>query len=251
MIHLILVDIGEDRTIEVDFYVDENSILQPLNVLVTRDSRYEILPSIRNNTEEIPGVDGEIDFGSEFRARLLELHCVTDEGLSPIEKKNAQRMIANYLNPTLGEKTLVFADDPNRIYRVKCSERIQLTEYATWFEFVISFKMNKPNILSSEYKSLQGSGMLVNEGNVNAGLIIEARGLLNNPQIKIGNETIFFNGEIPLGATLVIDTQKRMARVGSVNVVDKLNGVFPLAKPGTSYVSASSTVTIRWRDEWI
>ncbi len=248
---MISIETGNGKTIDVDFYVDENNILQPLGVLVTRDSRYEILPSIRNNTEELPGVDGEVDFGSEFKSRLLELHCVTTKGLSPAKKKDTQRKIASYLNPSLGNKTLVFSDEPNRLYLVKCSDRIQLTEYATWFQFVIPFKMNKPNILSSEYKSLQGSGVLMNEGNVNAGLLIEVKGPLSNPQIIVGGETIFYNGELPTGATLTIDTLRRTARIGSVNAIDRLNDVYPLAKPGENYISASPTVTIKWRDEWI
>lgn len=248
---MIEVNDGQGGIIQTDFYVDEDSILQPLGVTVTKDSRYEILPSVRNNTEEIPGVDGEIDFGSEFKPRLLELQCATEEGLTAIEKKNLQREIANNLNPTLGDKTLVFADEPNRLYKVKCSERIDMTEYASWFKFVISFKMSNPNILSSGYKSFAGSGTLVNEGNRNAGLLIEANGYLSNPQIVVNGEVIYFNGEVPIANILKIDTLRKTANIGSVNVVDRLNGVFPLVKPGQNFISAAPTVIIRWRDEWI
>ena len=248
---MIEVSDGQGGVIQTDFYVDEDSILQPLGVVVTRDSRYEILPSIRNNTEEIPGVDGEIDFGSEFKARLLELHCATEDGLTAAEKKNLQREIANNLNPVLGDKTLVFADEPNRLYRVKCYEKIDLTEYATWFKFIISFKMNNPNILSSEYKSLTGSGVLFNAGNRNAGLLIEANGYLSNPQIIVNGEAMYFDGEVPIANILKIDTLKKTASMGSVNVVDRLNGIFPLVKPGENSISAAPTVIIKWRDEWI
>ena len=82
------------------FVVDTEGILQPLGVMVLGDSRKDLLPPTRDMTEEIPGRHGEIDFGTEFKARPLELHVATIEGLSPLEKEELRRKCAMYLNPT-------------------------------------------------------------------------------------------------------------------------------------------------------
>lgn len=82
--------IGKDFISVADsfFVIDSNNILQALGVLVTGDSRYELLPATRDNSEEIPGRHGEIDFGTEFKSRLLELNVAIDEGYVPLEKSH-------------------------------------------------------------------------------------------------------------------------------------------------------------------
>lgn len=233
------------------FYVDLDSILHPLGLLVTGDSRYELLPSTRDNTEEIPGVHGEIDFGSELKARPLELHVVTEEGLSPIEKKQLQRLISMHLDPTKGVKSLVFADEPEKMYMVKYSGKIPLTNQATWFQFVIPFKMNDPFIIGTSEKNHSGAGTLVNEGTRETGLVIELKGPLVNPQIVINGEILYYDGEVPAGYTLIINTEKKTAIMGNLNVIDRFNEVFPFIYPGNNPVSASSNITFKWRDKWI
>lgn len=249
---MISIGDGKGNIIEVDFYVDENSILQPLGLLVTRDSRYELLPATRDNTEEIPGMHGEYDFGTELKARNLELEVITDEGLTPFEKSNLQRLFAKYLNPTKGIKTLVFADDIQKLYRVKYSGKIQPDFYATWFKFVIPFKMSNPFIIGTFEKSLTGSGTLINEGSFETGLTVEIAGPVTNPSITIGADILTYTGSLLEGEALILDTLKQTAKIGNINAIDNYNGVFPLLYPDTELsVVASSNVTIKWNDKFI
>lgn len=246
--------IGVDSDVSIAgafFVIDSDNILQPLGVLVTGDSRYELLPATRDNTEEIPGRHGEIDFGTELKSRLLELNIATNEGYVPLEKAQLQRLFAKYLNPTKGYKTLIFSDDVEKTYMVKYSGKIDLTNHPTWFQFVIPFKMSDPFIIGSFEKTLFGNGKLVNEGTFETGLIIEIIGPTTNPSLTIGGETLSYNGTISSGQKLIIDTEKETAKIGSNNVMDKFNGVFPLLYPGEISVTAPNNVTIRWKDKWI
>lgn len=246
--------IGKDNLSDIVaafFVIDSNKILHPLGVRVTGDSRLELLPATRDNTEEIPGRHGEIDFGTELKARPLELHVVTKEGYSPLAKSRLQRFIAKYLDPTKGAKTLIFSDDIEKTYKVKYSGRIDLSEYATWFKFTIPFKMSDPFITGSFEKVLTGNGILVNEGTCETGLIVEIYGPTTNPSLTIGGEILSYTGTISTGTKLIIDTGMETAKIGSSNALGDYNGVFPMLQPGETNVISSSNITIKWRDKWI
>jgi len=234
------------------FVIDSENILQPLGVLVTRDSRFELLPATRDHTEEIPGRHGEFDFGTEFKPRYIELQVNTREGLIPLEKSQLQRLFAKYLDPTKGTKTLIFSDDVEKTYKVKYAGKIDLTQYATWFQFAIPFKMHDPIITGSFEKMLIGNGNLFNNGTFETPLIIEIAGSSANPSVTIGANNFTYTGTIPSGQTLVIDTDKATAKLNGANVLDKITGPLPYyVQPGETSVTAGSNVTIKWKDRWI
>ena len=132
----------------VDFYVNENRILEPLNLVVLRDSRVDLFPRIKERVEEIPGRHGEINFGSKLEPRLLELHVVIEEEFDFLQREKKKREIAGHLNPVMGTKVLVFADEPDKQYFVKYAGMIDINQYTKWFEFTIPFKCSDPYIYS-------------------------------------------------------------------------------------------------------
>lgn len=233
------------------FSVDSNRYLQPLGVLVIGDSRYELLPATRDITEEIPGRHGEIDFGVQFTTRLLELHVATDEGNSSLQKAHLKRLFASYLDPTKGEKTLIFLDDMEKTYLVKYSGKIDVTEYPTWFEFTIPFKMSNPFIIGTFEKTLIGNGVLINDGTFETPLIIEISGPVTNPSVIIGTDTLTYTGTISSGQTLIINTENETVKIGNTNAMAGYNGIFPTLLVGSTNVTAVNNVLIRWRDRWL
>lgn len=237
------------------FVIDSNRILHPLGVLVTGDSRYDLLPATRDKTEEIPGVHGHIDFGTDLSARLLELEVVADDTCTKMGKAKLQRLFAMYLDPTKGDKTLIFSDDVEKTYNVKYSGQIQPTEHPTWFEFALPFKMSNPFIMGSFEKVHTGTGTMTNEGTFEAPLLIEIAGPVTNPSVTIGGSLLTYTGTVTNGQTLTIDTGKQTARIGSNNALGNYcNGitrVFPMLYPGDTNVVADNNVTITWRDRWI
>lgn len=236
---------------ETYLIVTQDSILEPLNLHVMRDSKVELLPQTRDMTEEIPGRHGEFDFGTEYKARNITLHVATPDGMSQKEKEDLKRKIANCLNPVKGIKKLVFLDDMDKQYTVKLSGKIDPTNYVDWFQFEIPLKMSDPFIESLEEHSLIGSGTITNAGNFETGLIIEIAGPVINPSVTVGTDTLKYTGTIADGETLIIDTDKQTVKIGNTNVAGDYNGVFPSIPPGDTSITASSNVTVKWRDKWI
>ena len=131
-------------------HVDENNILQPIGVRVLGDSRYEILPGTREYAEDIPGRQGEISFGVDLSARILELHCATEDGLTQEQLKAKMREVAGQLNPLLGLRKLTFADEPNKYYMVRYIGKMDTTPNHKWFDFILPFKMYDPFAYNEE-----------------------------------------------------------------------------------------------------
>jgi phage-related protein len=252
--------IGAETIIPYKFSTDSYFIittegrLEPLGVIVLRDSRHELMPQTRDNTEEIPGKHGEIDFGSGFRSRLLELHVATDEGLSPLQKEQLKRTMAKYLNPVVGTKKMVFLDDMDVEYEVKYSGKIDLTKYTDWMEFTIPFKMNNPFIESTAEHAQTGVGVIVNEGTFETPILIEIPGPATSPTVSMGTTVIAYASTIAAGQSLIIDTGAQTAKIGSVNVIAQVSGdIDYLLEPGVniSVVPSVSTTVVKWKDKYL
>jgi predicted phage tail component-like protein len=233
------------------FEVDENGILHPLGAKVLRDSRFELLPGTRDYFEEIPGRHGEIDFGAELEARVLELHCLIE--VSPSEWPAKRREIASCLNPILGTQTLIFADEPEKVYHVRYSGKIDVTKYPYAREFTILFRMCDPFITSSTQNQLTGSGTAVNAGNMETPFTLIIQGAVTNPSVVVAGHTMTYTGTINAGSALVVGTENMTALLDGANALSNFNGVFPKLQPGNNAVTAATggTTIIRWYDRWI
>jgi len=233
------------------FIIDSDSVLQPLGVLVLQDSRYDLVPPLKEYTDEIPGRHGEINFGNKLDGRLLELHVASVDGLAPEQKEALKRDFAKYLNPVTGAKNLIFSDDIEKTYTVKYAGKIDLTQYADWMEFVIPFKIANPYIIGSFEKKQTGSGALFNSGNVETPVIIQIAGAITNPSITFGAYTLTYTGIIPDGQTLVVDTEKKTVMLNGANALNNWSGGFPKLQPGNTSVTADNKVTFIWRERWV
>lgn len=235
--------------LDYDFLIDSYGYLHPLGVKVLRDTREEFVPSTRDYSEVIPGRHGEIDFGSSFNARILELHVVTEEGLK--DKGATKRAMAAYLNPALGARKLVFLDDPEAMYVVKFAGKIDMNQYRDWFEFTIPFKMTNPFAISTAEYTHVGSGTLVNKGTFETPMVIEIRGSASNPQLTVNGQALRYTGTLSSADRVRIDTEHMTVTFNGINALANYNGVFPMLKPGNNSVTAGSNVTFRWRARWL
>jgi phage-related protein len=235
----------------MSFEVDANGILQPLGVQVLRDSRFELLPGTRDYFEEVPGRDGEIDFGAELVAAPLELHCLIE--IAPADWPAKRREIAGYLNPLLGAQALTFADEPGVVYFVRYAGRIPFTKYPYAREFTIPFRMCDPLIKSATQNELVGSGTAVNAGTKETPFTLTIQGPVTNPSVTVAGYIMTYTGTIEAGSVLVIDTGSLTAVLDGANALPNYNGVFPKLQSGNNAVAAAAagTTTLNWYDRWI
>ncbi len=241
----------------VDFYVNENRILEPLGLVVLRDSRADLFPRLKERVQEIPGRHGEIYFGSRLEPRLIELSVVIQEEFSSLqEREQKKREIARYLNPTHGVKVLVFADEPEKQYFVKYSGSIDVTQYASWFEFTIPFKCSDPYIYSDTSKTKlvsSGSTILTNSGNVSIPFIVKVYGVSDQPSIAIAGKVMQWDSDVEIGKVLIIDTGRLTAVYDGLNALPVHNKVFLKLAPGDNTVSVfgGGTFEFTWIEKWV
>lgn len=233
------------------FFISSDGVFRPLGLFVLGDSRKSLLPSVREYSERVPGKHGELLFDTKLDPRILELHVATEDGLSPAERERLKRKLSSYLNPTAGDKTLIFAEDLNKIYNVRYSGNIPLTQSADWLEFVIPFKLKSPYIQEVFEQLLAGSGILVNSGNVETFLTIEIAGPATNPSAVVGGHKLSYTGTIAVGKTLTINTETKTAKIDGMNALEGYNGVFPKLSPGSTIVTANNNITFKWKGRWI
>lgn len=207
------------------------------------------MPATRDYIEEIPGKHGAHDFGCELEPRILELHCAID--VDPSEKPALIRRIANYLNPLRGMQTLTFADEPDKIYHVRYSGKIDITHFADGLEFTIPFRALDPFAVSVTQRKLTGGGVANNRGTAPSPFIIVVRGLTASPTVTVNGNTMSYVGTIQSGSTLIIDTEHMTVTLDGINALANYNGIFPTLLPGENNVSAPSTATLTWYDRWV
>lgn len=234
------------------FFVSRDGILKPLGVFVLRDSRYDLLPGTRENTEQIPGRHGEIDFGSEFLPRIIEMEVITSE-FDFVQREQIKRELAKHLNPLGRAKSLVFADDIEKTYYVKFAGKIDYTLHPNQVRFTIPFKSSNPFIIGTFIKTHTGSGILTNEGTVETPLVIEITGTVTNPSVTIGGQTLTYTGTLGSSDKLVIDTETMTVKFNGVNALANYSGGFPKLQPGDTEVIAASggTTVFKWYDRWV
>lgn len=232
------------------FYITEDGILNPLGVPILRDSKNEILPGVRSISEQIPGRHGEITFDSQIEPRLFDLHVAKE--CSQKDRGEIRQTIARALQPaTDGTKLLAFAEDPEKMYKVKYIGKINPTYYTDGVGFTVPLKANDPFVYGSFENIHIGSGVLYNNGDYEASLVIEVSGPVTSPVVTVGSETLKYVGTLASTDTLVINTEDATVEVNGANALHKYQGGFPMLQPGETRVAAPAGTVFRWRDRWI
>ena len=116
---MIKVEDGNGNIEYVDFTIDENNILMPLNLIVARGGKESLLPPTRDISYEVAGVHGEIYEQTEFESRKFDLNVVTKRGMTQKEISDLKRTVSSMLNPVSGMKSLVYLNDITKKYMVK------------------------------------------------------------------------------------------------------------------------------------
>lgn len=252
---MIAIDDGNGNIEYVDFTINEDNILFPLNVKVIRGGNEDLLPPTRDISEEIDGMNGEYYKETEFEPKNLNLVVATNEGLTSKEKYDLKRDIASMLNPLSSTKSLIYLTDPSKKYMVDIASKIEVTPYPTWFQFNIPFIMYDPFIISTFEKSLIGSGKIKNEGTYKTGLIIEITGPIDfseSVEITIGNDVLVFSDYLTSDNKVIIDTEYKIIKTLYYQVTQGFNNVFPILEAEEELnVIAPSNVKIRYHDKWI
>ena len=233
------------------FFITAEGMLEPLGVLVLRGSRHDLMPDVRNRTISIPGRHGVYDFGSEFGQRSMTILAASRGHIDTAQRAQIKHALAKHLNPLIGKQPLIFADDIDKTYMVKCAGQIDTAIFKSWLEFTIPFT-GDPIIVGSFEKQHVGSGFLINEGTFEAPVKIRIEGSATNPAVTIGGEVLSWTGIMTANDVLEIDTENMTVKHNGINALANYTGGFPQIQPGTTTVTGAAVETTwHWRDRWI
>ena len=264
--------------------IKHDGTIEPFNLKLLRQTRWSLMAPTRGRTEEADEYDGEVDFGAEFQSQDIELHCITNDGLSIEEKHQKKVEIADILNNFREGNWLLVEIAPRDLYTVKIARygqvyygeayyytllgrkilahftgRVQIEEYPTWLKVVIPLRLDPFWVGMKENRFRGSSGTLENKGIFETPVIIEVladSGSVENPSITIGEEEVKYNGIISQGETLTINTDKMTVILDNENALANYEGGFPKLPPGNTDISVTAdsgnpTVTFKWHDRWV
>lgn len=224
----------------VNVYVTD-SVLYPLgwHCLVQLPS-----PSIRLHVDSVPDRPGEYFFGADYESRIITL-TLTSGYLTSTTKPLARRDLAATFDPSF---TQDFTYD-GITYKVKYTQMMEVHDYPHNLQAIVPLKMVDP-FGYSEQKSLTGSGIAVNAGNIETYPTFTLPPG-TNPSITVGTTVLSYTGTIAAGSTLVIDCKNRTAYIGSTNVLSGLSGTFPVFPVGNNTVTVPAGTVTTWKDRFI
>jgi len=241
-----------------------------LNVKVLRG--VEFIRNTREYTDKVAGRDGEIYFGSEMEAGVINLPCFVVTTPDTWDAKESE--IMGYLNPKLGEQALTFANRPGKVYSVVYAGQLKQSEEGpNYRKFTIPFKFHSGCSLADigafdggyEYDDglTYADGLYYpnpttmtwflatqimsqrNYGHDEAGPVITIAGACTNP--TIGNITtgkqLLYTGSLGVGDILAIDLTAMTATLNGANALGNVTGDWWTLATGNNELSFTSTTT--------
>lgn len=219
-------------------YIDSENKLQPLGWYV-HGSPFFDLP-IRDYAEQVIGY-GEYDYGRDLDVRRTILKVT-----SPYtDTMDAYRELMLAFALHWGVRDLMIGD---LIYRVRVDGQIE-TEFHPHNLIAEIPLACQPYVYSKTVKMLQGSGIAVNEGNVEACPTITITGPLTAVQVVV-NGAILKYPSLGQGDKLVIDCERQTVKLNGVNALKGYSGGFPCLEVGENEVIGPNMI-MTWRDRWI
>lgn len=228
-----------------------------------------LLPEVRQYEEEIPGMDGLLDLGTEYGPRPIELD-VEFSADNETEYQTRLSNIAKVFNPKRGAQPLVLDRMLGKMYYVKYNGTISIEKIATLGTFTIPLKAFDPFAYSVTDTTVPlalgqgyslGMGLRLGDaysftvkasptvlkvyhaGNHEAKPLIRLTGTGSN--ITIANDTTqeAFSVNLTLKSTdvLEIDCAKSKIRLNGQNAFYAFSGLFPKLAEGENSFTITAT----------
>lgn len=239
----------------------DNLVLPYRMWFVSRQSDVPFMPDISDETETVPGVDGEKRLSSRYGSgnHILVFRSFPD--ISPEQKDALILDMKNLMAFGRNRDIEIHYHRSRRTYTVRyvgVAEKPQ--EYENWIEFRLSFKAYDPKGYEDFERSITYEGVADNLGNDTIPARIEFTGPVTNPSVTINGAVYAYTGSVPDGSRLVVDASKRNAVIVNAtgaeqNVNSNWNGRYVTMPPGnltsvTKITNADKKFALYWRNRW-
>lgn len=211
---------------------------------------WQVVPSLRSNTETVPGKAGLADFGADGGERYIDVSCNIFPQKTFTDMVGILDRVAAWLDPTAGTKQLVLDDVPDRYFTARLSEAVDCERLLRAAgAFTLRFLCPDPFGYALDDETFLFSGVGSHEalretGNTDSEPVYLLQGEIPSGtssyvSITTNGEELRITGPLSAGEILVIDTGMVTAKVtdsagntlrNGLPCLEELN--FPLLRRG-------------------
>ncbi|PWW06338.1 phage-related protein [Paenibacillus cellulosilyticus] len=225
-----------------------------------------VLPETRDYSVAIAGVDGEVDFGSEYGPRIISHECVVMANDSTLDYHAKLARIAQVFNAKRGDLIVTYSDLPKRRYRMRYAGTMPIEKLIFDGNITIPMKMHDPfpeSLQDTERREYdqglefgQGyeynnsffhittSGQTIeieNQGSIDVRPLIRIIGSLQQLELSVDGQTFTFGGVMQATDTLLLNGDRYTVKLNDMNAYSQTNGVFLSLKPGVSTITCTAS----------
>jgi phage-related protein len=240
----------------IDIKIEEDSAgtmtLQPFNMIINAQaSRFGDVPAVRETSETITGLDGEIPVDMKYSPRLFDLVCFMKSEFASISARETYiKSMSAHINRSV--RSLRYMLFRNKIYAVKRISS-EFDRRPSYCNLDISFKAYDVFGYGTAEKILEGNGTAINGGEEACYPIIILEGEQNNPTITVNSVDYQLALDTQGGDIITIDCEKETVMLEeSDGTRSYLAGAyyleFPFFKAGSNSVNGCARV--KWREKY-
>ena len=246
---------AETTVIDIEIRELENGdvILYPFDMSIDmRSSKFGEIPSIRETSEQITGLDGEIPVDTKYSYRLFDISAfMKHEFHSVAEREEFIRKMSAHINRSV--RKLRYLLYRGKIFGVKVASAPEFSRRPAYCNLDIAFKCYEVFGYGAEEKVLYGDGVCSVSGDTPCYPAIILEGEKNNPVIKVNGVEYQIAIDTDEGDIVTIDCECETVYLEAADGSQKyLAGAyyldFPVFNVGDNTVEGCDCV--RWRDKY-
>lgn len=247
-------DSAEMTVIDVEIRESENGdvTLLPFNLSINMSSsKFGEIPSIRETSEQITGLDGEIPIDTKYSYRLFDIAAFMKyEFHSVSEREEYIRKMSAHINRSV--RKLRYLLYRGKIFGVKAASAPEFSRRPAYCNLDIAYKCYEVFGYGEE-KALYGDGVCAVLGDTPCYPVIILEGEKNNPVIKVNGVEYQIAIDTAEGDIVAIDCERETVLLESSDGSQMyLAGAFyldfPVFNVGDNAVEGCECV--RWRDKY-
>lgn len=215
---------------------------------------WQVSPTLRSNTETVPGKAGLADFGADSGERYIDVSCNIYPQKTFTDVVAILDRVAAWLDPTAGTKQLVLDDVPDRYFQARLSDAVDCERLLRASgAFTLRFICPDPYAYALDDETFVISAMGAHEitretGNTESEPVYLLQGEIpagtsSYVSILTNGEELRITGPLSAGEILVIDTGMVTAKVTDSSGNTLRNGLpclqelnFPVLRRGINTV---------------
>ena len=241
----------ESEDIEIIYCeIDSKGLLYPYNFIVDfSQSQFDVLPDVKDTTEELIGIDGEYLIETLYEPRLFDI--VANSQIVSIDER--MKLISN-----LGKVFNCFKSSERlfryngKLYKAKLGEKPSIETYPNWITLELTLKAYYPYGYS-ETHILSDSGTAENSGDEEIYPIFKITGEAINPIITVNgvNYTLLYT--LAETDTVTIDCENKTVVLNdTTNILNYWGTEFPIFSVGNNTINVSNgNLKTYWKDKYI